>query len=169
MGKSKTDHVVIRNQKLFCSNCGREQIVPYPIEIPVFVAMGKAFSKSHANCANTWTEPVVDPSLSEIEKAEFWYDHGERGSSSEYMYSILSGKSQSINGSYPHDPSDFKRCHGLLLMVPEWRSKLDDMRRMSLVWNNLVDNWDKLTEMLLEQMASKKDNGMYDFMKTLGC
>lgn len=170
MGKSKTDHVVIRNQKIFCSHCGREQVVPYPIEIPVFIAMGKAFSKSHANCQKVWTQPVVNPELSEAKKAIFWWEHGEHGSSSEFMHGILSGLSKNVyDGSYPHDPSDFKRCHGLLEMVPEWRLKLDMLKSASPTWNNLIDNWPKLTEMLLDQMETKKDNGMYDFMKTLGC
>lgn len=167
MAKSKTDHVIIRNSNLFCSHCGREQKVPYPIEIPVFTAMGAAFSKSHANCVKTWSEPLVDQSLSVRQKAEFWWNHGEHGSSSECMYQVLSGKQGS--GSYPHDPSDFKRCHGLLEMVPEWRGELDKMRTVSPVWNNLVDNWDKLTEMLKEQMATGKANGMYELMKSLGC
>jgi len=167
MAKSKTEHVVIRNQKLFCSNCGREQTVPYPIEIPVFVAMGKAFSKSHANCPKTWSEPVVNPSLSERQRAVFWLQHGEHGSSSEFMYSVLSGARSIHSGSFPYDPSDFKRCHGLLEMVPEWRNKLDMLKPASKTWSKLVDNWDKLTEMLKEQMITGKSNGMYEFMHSL--
>ena len=31
-------------------------------------------------------------------------------------------------------------------------------------WKNVVDNWDKLSEML-----ENRDKEMYSFMKTLGC
>ncbi len=169
MAKSKTPHVIMRNSNLFCSHCGREQQVPYPIEIPVFTAMGNAFAKSHANCVKTWTEPVVDQNLAVNQKADFWWNHGEHGSSSEFMFGILSGKGTVRSGSYPHDPSDFKRCHGLLEMVPEWRKELDKMRPCSTVWDSLVSNWDKLTELLKEQMLTGKSNGMYELMKSLGC
>lgn len=172
MAKKKTDHVIIRNQKLFCSHCGREQVVPYPIEIPVFVAMGNAFSKSHANCLKTWKEPEADLNDSIIIRAALWVQNGEHGTSSKCMYGHLSGdfKSLGLYKEHPCDPDDFRRCYKLLVMIPEWKAKLiSNIKPISPVWGNLVDNWDKLTEMLEEQMITKKANGMYEFMKTLGC
>jgi hypothetical protein len=41
------------------------------------------------------------------------------------------------------------------------------LKPASKTWENLVENWDKLTEMLKEQMQTKKPNGMYEFMKQL--
>ena len=35
---------------------------------------------------------------------------------------------------------------------------------ISKEWKNVVDNWDKLSEML-----ENRDKEMYSFMKTLGC
>jgi len=67
----------------------------------------------------------------------------------------------------PWDPSDFNRCHGLLEMVPEWKSRMNEVAKLSKQWNSLVKNWDKLTEMLLEQNKTGKPNGMYEFMETL--
>ena len=53
----------------------------------------------------------------------------------------------------------------------KWRSQLHKLKPLSIQWSNLVDNWDKLTEMY-EQ--NKKENwknadkiGMYEFMQTL--
>lgn len=167
MPKIKADHVIIRNEKLFCSNCGAAQTIQLPMEIPVFVAMGKAFTKSHAKCLKTYKEPVVNPSLSIEQRADFWWQHGERGISSETIFGVLSGRGPRKDGCHPWDPSDFKRCYGLLQVVPEWRERLGEMKSQSKAWSNLVDNWDKLTEMLEEMMRTNKDNGMYDFMQTL--
>src|SRR5579872_2015706 len=129
--------------------------------------MGKAFTKSHAKCPKTYKEPTVNPSLSIEQRANFWWQHGERGASSETIFGVLSGRGVKRDGCHPWDPSDFKRCHGLLLVIPEWRDRLLEMKSQSKAWSNLVDNWDKLTEMLEEQMQTGKDNGMYKFMQTL--
>jgi len=55
-----TEHVSFRKGSLFCSHCGRKQRVFYPVEIGVFAAMCRAFSKSHAHCGKTWQEPTPD-------------------------------------------------------------------------------------------------------------
>lgn len=171
MAKSKTDHVILRNNAMFCSHCGRSQAIPFPVEIPVFSAMTKAFSKSHKDCEKTWTEPMADQSKSKGTRALFWVQNGEHGMSSECIYAHLSGDFQTFGAktNHPCDPDDFKRCYKLLEMVPEWNGLLDVLRPLSPVWNNLVDNWPKLTELYKEQMITKKDNGMYDLMKSLGC
>ena len=169
MAKKKTDHVIIRNSNLFCTHCGREQVVAYPVEIPVFTAMITAFNKIHASCPKTWIPPIADNGWTVSQKAAFWLKHGERGLSSEFMYQTLSGNQIGAHMAFPYDPADFKRCHGLLEMVPEWREKLSLMTTTSPVWDKLVANWAELTAMLLEQMATKKDNGMYQMMKGLGC
>lgn len=167
----KSDHVVIRNENLFCLNCGSKQGISYPIEIPVFAAMGAAFSKSHASCPKTWREPTPDETESEYENQRRWLEQGEHGTSSKAIYSVLSGKDISKNGnmSHPLDPSDFRRCYLLLKFVPSWRSRINEMGLVSPVWAALSENWDKLTEMLEEQMKTGKPNGMYEFMEKLGC
>ena len=43
------------------------------------------------------------------------------------------------------------------------------MKKESEVWRRIVENWDKLCEMLEEQMKTGKANGMYEFMESLGC
>ena len=70
--------------------------------------------------------------------------------------------------SPPSDPDDFKRCYLLLKAVPQLKTDLHKLKALSPTWSNLVDNWDKLTEMLEEQLRTKKANGMYEFMKSLG-
>lgn len=159
---------LIRNKKLFCTCCGGEHELVYPMPIKEFSNTCKAFDTLHKNCKQTYVEPKPDQDLAVKEKAMFWLNYGEKGMSSETMWNCLMGnKNFSVN--HPYDPSDFRRCHSLLEMVPEWRLRLDEVSKLSKQWKNLTKNWDKLTEMLLElqQMKSGQTNGMYDFMQTL--
>ncbi len=175
MAKKDNKHCVIRNEKLFCSNCGKYQVIPYPIQIPMFTAMTEAFNKIHANCKPTWKQLEVDQSLTVDKKMQWWIENGERGISSETMFHYIAfsyGRPEYLlrRGkveSHPHDPDDFRRCYELLKTIPEWKSRLDTMKEVSPAWKNLVDHWDELIVMLEEQMVAKKDNGMYDLMEKL--
>jgi hypothetical protein len=69
----------------------------------------------------------------------------------------------------PADPDDFRRCYLLIKAVPQWKERLVELKSLSETWSKLVDNWDKLTEMLEEQMRTRKANGMYELMNSLGC
>ncbi len=175
--KSKSDHVVMRNGHPFCLNCGQSYVINLPAPISVAVGAMNGFVKTHANCKKTWTEPEAPVTANTIERMIFWLANGERGTSSETMFSTLA---KSIHGApqltlarwgehHPSDPDDFSRCHKLLETVPELRAKLPLMKAVSPVWSALVDNWEKLTEMHNEQVSTGKRNGMYEFMKELGC
>ncbi len=165
------DHVIIRNESLFCSHCGRKQGVSYPIEIEVFAAMAKAFSNSHAECEKTWQEPAPDETATELQNQNKWLREGERGISSEAIFSVLSGVPISNKGRlwHPSDPDDFRRCYLLLKFVPSWRARITEMGNISTVWAAIAENWDKLSEMLEAGMKTGKAPEMYQFMKSLGC
>jgi hypothetical protein len=169
MAKTKTEHVIIRNNNPFCSNCGQSQIVPYPIAIPVFVAIVSAFTKMHKNCQAIWKEPIVNMNLPEKLRANWWLKNSQRGLSSEAVFKVMmASEPQNIKGlSHPHDPSDFNRCYQLLQVIPEWKAKLHLLKPVSPQWSNLVDNWDKLTLMLEEQIETDKPNGMYELIQQL--
>ena len=166
-----TDHVIIRNESLFCSHCGRKQGVSYPIEINVFAAMCKAFSKSHAACEKTWQEPTPDEKATEFENKKKWLKQGEHGISSKTIYSVLSGQPLLSPSRYSHplDPDDFRRCYLLLKFVPSWRARISEMSIVSPVWAALAENWDKLSDMIEAGMKKGKAPEMYDFMQSLGC
>lgn len=175
----KGDHCVMWRGGFKCLNCGREFSVQYPIEPYMFDAQAKAFTKEHAKCKKTWQEPSHDSSSSIGERMEFWLRHGYRGVSSETIFAVLKGSDLPITSPalcrspaefcHPLDPSDFNRCHKLLEIVPEWRDRLDELKALGDPWPALVDNWDKLTEMLKEHLAGGDWRPMYDFMKELGC
>jgi hypothetical protein len=165
-------HITVRNENLFCSHCGTSEKVPYPIVIPKFTAMIDEFANKHEDCEPVWKQPEPDMSQSLVERARWWMVNGERGISSETIYSVLCEEPllplrKPNSYDHPHDPDDFRRCYLLLKAIPEWREQLHKMKSISQTWSNLVDNWDKLTFMLEELIPTNKDNGMYDFMKSL--
>jgi hypothetical protein len=161
----KVEHTTIRNGNLFCLNCGGSHPLGMPIPIDVMTRKIKAFNVLHADCLKTWKEPVVDQNKTVLEKALFWKTNGEHGLSSMAIWKCLMGYGGNST-DHPYDPDDFYRCYKLLQCVPEWKMELNKVKSLSKEWSNLVDNWDKLTEMLEEQLSGK-ENEMYEFMQTL--
>lgn len=165
-----TEHTGFRNGDLFCYHCGDSHKLNLPAPVKDAAQAMIDFSERHKKCKKTWDEPVADPQDKNTKEcADWWLKYGERGVSSETMFMRLDGREIRQGGSHPYDPSDFRRCYLLLNAVPQWRSQLHKLKTISPVWSNLVDNWDKLTEMLEEQMKTNQPNGMYEFMKKLGC
>jgi len=160
----------IKNQKLFCSKCGGEFSLQYPLGVSELAEKTKAFDELHKDCKQTWTEPKADQTKSIKEKAIWWMGCGERGMSSETMWNFFMGE-RNFPIHHPYDPGDFKRCYKLLEAVPEWKTELYELKSLSTAWSNLVDNWPELTEMFEENVRTEwketKRIGMYEFMQTL--
>ena len=165
-----------RNGALFCFNCGGSYEMPVPQPVTMASALMKQFDKDHKDCKQTWTEPTNEvENKTVVQNANWWAENGEHGMSSKTMFNHLSSglHISRIKNDYPttpSDPDDFRRCYLLLKAVPQWKEKseLERLKTLSKVWANLVDNWDKLEEMLKENLAIGA-NGMYEFMKELGC
>lgn len=81
------------------------------------------------------------PGLSEA--ASRWLASGERGVSSNTMFTHMTGINAlgDWRGDVPHDPADFRRCRLLLEQVPELADRVEWMRAVSSTWNALVDAW----------------------------
>jgi hypothetical protein len=108
------------------------------------------------------------------ETAQEWLLKGDRGISSETIFGAITGLWINQRKYPPSDPSDFYRCYKLLKQVPEWKGELSKVAELSKTWKNVIENWDELTELLEEQIEWRdkgisSSNGMYDFMKRLGC
>ena len=106
--------------------------------------------------------------------AQEWLLKGDRGISSETIFGVITGLRIERSQYPPSDPSDFYRCYKLIKAIPEWKSELHKVAELSKIWKNVIDNWDKLSELLEEQIDWRNkgisaSNGMYDFMKQLGC
>lgn len=102
-----------------------------------------------------------------------WLIHGERGISSEAMAAVFMGLNPDPKwgrfGNHPHDPSDFNRCVGLLRMVPGTRERLSEIAAISPIWAALVEHWDELEALLVQEFPSGRAPLLYDRMKELGC
>jgi hypothetical protein len=170
----KNSHTGMRNGDLFCFNCGTSQKLPLPMPVDLAGEWMIGFAKVHSKCPKTWVEPVADPALDYSNvaisrNANWWLVNGERGMSSETMYYYFTGVRIGKRETHPCDPDDFRRCYLLLKAVPQWKTQLHKLKVGGKIWSNLVDNWGKLTEMLEEQMKTRKANGMFEFMQSLGC
>lgn len=158
------------NNKLFCSCCGGELTLDFPITVDKMTEKIDVFNSLHNDCKQTYTSPKVDANLEAREKGMWWIANGSTGMSSKTMWNCLMGnKGYPIN--HPYDPDDFSRCYKLLECVPEWKKDINKLKPLSKQWSNLVDNWEKLTQMYeqneKQDWKNSKIIGMYEFMQTL--
>jgi hypothetical protein len=164
------EHTIIRNGKLFCLHCGGEFELKTPVQIKEMEKKINAFNLLHKYCEKTWIEPKADQNKNMEERAYWWLSNGETGLSSKTMWRFFMNQ-PTFGNDHPHDPDDFKRCYKLLKAIPEWKNELHKLKSISKAWNNLVDNWDKLTTMyeqnVKENWKNYKKIGMYEFMQTL--
>lgn len=170
---TKVKHTVVENEKLLCLNCGGDYKLQFPMPIDgmdSFAMKVEYFNKLHGGCKPGWIRPEADQSKTIHEKAMWWMNNGQVGMSSKTMWNcFMNNKDFPVN--HPYDPDDFSRCYKLLKAVPEWKSELHRLKNLSKAWSNLVDNWDKLTEMyeqnVREEWKNSKKVGMYEFMSKL--
>lgn len=87
-----------------------------------------------------------------------WLAGGERGLSSEAIVITLTGESWWAGRTsrtvldHPYDPADLRRCMKLLKAVPLARVGLPAMRAVSSEWAALIDHWDELEALALEEV-----------------
>lgn len=77
--------------------------------------------------------------------ANKWLRNGERGVSSETIFSHLTGIP--VCGSWqspPFDPGDLRRCLLLVEAVPAFRAELPRMAELGPHWAVIVEHWDEL-------------------------
>jgi hypothetical protein len=85
------------------------------------------------------------------EAAKLWLENGERGLSSETMFTRFTGIELDGNRDAPMDGDDFRRCRLLLDQVPEFQAKLHLMKDVSKEWHGLVDSWQELCDVMDEE------------------
>lgn len=86
----------------------------------------------------------ANPGLTEA--ATRWLASGERGNSSETIFTHLTGvdANRGSRNSHPYDPADLRRCRLLLEQVPELVPLFHKMSTVSKEWAALVKNWAEL-------------------------
>lgn len=151
-------HVQLKHEGLlFCENCGQKYQMKFPAPIETFNEKLKAFETLHKDCPKKWSAPDVTGKSIEYRK-KFWLLHGERGMSSIAIFHVMDRTFDKQMTAHPHDPADFKRCYGLLKLIPEWKERLPEMKTVSRQWSNLVDHWDELTKMFEENEKTSWTN-----------
>lgn len=105
------------------------------------------------------------------DKVNDWLRHGKRGFSSDAIVTVLTGLNlcKPWESHAPRDPSDFGRCLGLLVMVPELRSDLHKMKEVSPIWNQVITHWDELERLYYKECETGTCPELYDKMKSIGC
>lgn len=101
-----------------------------------------------------------------------WFATGRVGASSQAMACCFAGIEGDI--SHPSDPDDLNRCLLFLKAVPEARNHMDELRKLSTIWNELIDRWDKLENIFLAEVGLNWMHGTratktYELMKEIGC
>lgn len=85
-----------------------------------------------------------------------WLRTGERGVSSEGIFSHLTGiPLDQGRPSPPSDPSDFRRCRLLVAAVPSFRAKLPRMAELGKQWKAIVDHWDEICAIMDEEASQE--------------
>jgi len=117
-------------------------------------------------------EPIenFDLIVSDTVPASFvkWMGEGQRGSSSDFIAKTLFGHPKKAEHAYPHDPSDFKRCHQFFEQVPEALPLFHKMEEIeSTIWPGLVNQWDSLTTLYYEESHLKSSPKLYDALEKI--
>lgn len=89
----------------------------------------------------------------ELERAHWWIATQRVGISSRTIWAVMMGvkaeyATDKLTGRHfdtPRDASDFGLCHDLLTLIPEWRSRLDEVGEVFPKWQPLIVRWDELT------------------------
>ena len=99
----------------------------------------------------------------EEQLADAWIDSDDTGTSSETIWSALSGRRfiRGGHGSTPMDGSDFGRCYRLIAKIPAWRQRLPEVARAYPHWDPIVRNWDRLVAMYEAALAADLEREGY--------
>lgn len=135
-------------------------------------AIADGFAKEHASC-----EP--DPQVPIREEArrkeaalspETWITGPDTGVSSMTIWSVMTGQpmpDRSCGPNVPHDPDDFGRCYRLLQAFPSWRERLPEVAARYPKWGPMVREWDRMTALYEEELATGAPPKLYDLMHQL--
>lgn len=123
---------------------GAGMVIGTPENLEKLRKSPRTLELSHAKA----TSEAGNSNLSE--DAMKWLEFGERGSSSEAIFSRITGITLDgeVNTDHPLDGDDFRRCRLLLEAVPEFQAKLTLMKDVSTQWHSLVNSWQELCDVM---------------------
>ncbi len=104
------------------------------------------------------------------DKAMAWIVGPDVGQSSKTIWCVMMHQPEpAYGGCYPLDPSDFGRCYRLLLIMPEWEARIDEVGEAYPEWKPLIREWSQLKRMWQVGIATSAKTlpEMYGLMKDL--
>jgi hypothetical protein len=178
--ETKKTHVVLRPPGTFlCLRCGESYAMELPAPVDVMVGAMKAFNTTHKKCTLNKVRGLAcafcfgfGHTEEECPKRKYHGDYREwlagpdTGASSRALCRKLTSVMTEPFPPTPLDPDDFGRCHRLLHAIPGWRARIGEMRG-EVGWTNLVDAWDELEALYLEELPSGRCPKLYARMKAL--
>jgi len=163
-------------QKLRCTCSACHQVFDAEIvvdaHINVAVASLRAIrcpvcgSKKIGIGGNYTNAPPISAPLAE--RLLWWVHRGERGASSETIYSVFAdrrGLRPDRWASVPHDPDDFRRCRQLLDLIPEWRSRIKEVGLTYPWYRPFTDRWEEMDRLWDEESPSRECPRLYALMQ----
>jgi hypothetical protein len=104
-----------------------------------------------------------------MERASWWRNRGEIGTSSLTIWCAFIGKlSPHGRFDYPHDPDDFHRCKQLLDLIPEWRETLGEVVHRFSWFYPFSSRWNEFEALWAEESSKKRCPRLYDLMQVAG-
>lgn len=102
-----------------------------------------------------------------------WLHSGDTGTSSMAIFNVLSGTNpkptaDGFGDNWPHDNSDFGRCHRLLQRFPDWRPRLGEVMTAFPAWAPMVKAWADLEALYEEEKDLRLGHKLYARMQELG-
>lgn len=146
----------------YCQRCGDGLRLGLPMDVTVFLAASKAFVKAHSRCQSGGYKEKVPTTPVE------WSVGRDTGTSSLTICSVLGGIPLTDRlADVPHDPADFGRCHRLLQLFPAWIPQLEKVAKAYPKWAGLIEHWQELTVLYLEELPAGSSPKLYERMKDI--
>lgn len=89
-------------------------------------------------------------------KPEQWIVSHDTGISSKTIWSVMMGATPYWPGT-PLDVDDFGRCVRLLVHIPEFRPRLQEVADKYPVWQPIIDDWKELERLYWNWEAKSRD------------
>jgi hypothetical protein len=95
-----------------------------------------------------------------------WLTGHDTGLSSKAIAYFMMGM-RGVYFNYPHDPSDFGRCYRLMVLIPEFRKRLWEMKGLNRQWTALINHWEELEALWIEESNQERAPKLYARMREL--
>lgn len=98
-----------------------------------------------------------------------WRIGRDTGVSSETIWHTMTGAPAAgfHSSSPPLDPADFGRCHRLLALFPEWRSRLAEVAEAHCGWGPMVREWSEMERLYVRDLPTDRCDELYALMRKL--